>query len=533
MKVPQINYHWHSQSIYSSLGIFFVLITVLTGQSCISSQGYYVCNNQDISTDCTGSRLKSIDTNKTALTTSKTSAATLLSSSVNKRPTPVIKNEKSSALASQNQDIEYTTQMGDHLPVLLKRFNVTSNEIKSQNTLPQEGLIEPGEILIIPNRFTGTSPSAKLLPDSEIVFSPSAIDFDILQYLEDSGGFLSDYWEARGDSFISGAQIIQIAAVEYSINPRIILALIEQQSHLVSNEPNQKEDVDFLLGWDATRKGFSRQIDYAIRILSTGYYSWREGSLDTLTFPDGSTLAVSPTLNAGTAALQYYFSRQVNQDEWYNKLYGEGNIAQIVEEMFGDAWQREQAYPPLIPSNLVQPEMVLPFQVDIPWNFTAGPHSVWNWYGANGALDFAPSGVFGCSISHEWVTASAPGVVIRTEKGFLAVDLDENGNENIGWTIIYMHVHNDFPLKVGDVIEVDDLLGHPSCDGGRATGAHVHIARKFNGEWILADGAIPFNLSGWIAKKGENLYEGKLVRGNDVIISSNYGEGTSSIIRFP
>ncbi len=34
--------------------------------------------------------------------------------------------------------------------------------------------------------------------------------------------------------------------------------------------------------------------------------------------------------------------------------------------------------------------------------------------------------------------------------------------------------------------------------GGEVTGTHVHIARKYNGEWILADGPLAFNLEGWI-----------------------------------
>ena len=67
-------------------------------------------------------------------------------------------------------------------------------------------------------------------------------------------------------------------------------------------------------------------------------------------------------------------------------------------------------------------------------------------------------------------------------------------------------------------------VGHPSCEGGRATGAHVHIARKYNGEWIGIDRAFPFVLSGWQVIPGENSYQGKLVQ-NDQIVTA--GRGTS------
>jgi hypothetical protein len=41
----------------------------------------------------------------------------------------------------------------------------------------------------------------------------------------------------------------------------------------------------------------------------------------------------------------------------------------------------------------------------------------------------------------------------------------------------------------------------------------VHIARKYNGEWILAAGPLPFTLSGWVAEAGSKAYQGALVKG--------------------
>ncbi|HNB50598.1 MAG TPA: hypothetical protein PK530_01575, partial [Anaerolineales bacterium] len=45
---------------------------------------------------------------------------------------------------------------------------------------------------------------------------------------------------------------------------------------------------------------------------------------------------------------------------------------------------------------------------------------------------------------------------------------------------------------------------------------HVHLARKFFGEWIAADGPLPFNLGGWIAQRGEKPYQGTLHRGDEM-----------------
>jgi len=67
-------------------------------------------------------------------------------------------------------------------------------------------------------------------------------------------------------------------------------------------------------------------------------------------------------------------------------------------------------------------------------------------------------------------------------------------------------------VPVGTWVDKGDPLGHPSCEGGHSTGTHVHIARKFNGEWVAADGPMPFVLSGWTAHAGAVAYAGYLER---------------------
>jgi len=38
----------------------------------------------------------------------------------------------------------------------------------------------------------------------------------------------------------------------------------------------------------------------------------------------------------------------------------------------------------------------------------------------------------------------------------------------------------------------------------------VHVVRRFNGEWIPADGPLPFVMSGWTAHAGSAPYLGNL-----------------------
>jgi len=111
------------------------------------------------------------------------------------------------------------------------------------------------------------------------------------------------------------------------------------------------------------------------------------------------------------------------------------------------------------------------------------------------------------------------------------LDLDGDGYEQTGWVILYLHIASDGKVEKGTYLDQDDLIGHPSCEGGSATGTHVHIARKYNGEWIAADGPLAFNLSGWVAYNGDKPYQGKLVRKDAVVLAMRYGSFESQITR--
>jgi len=84
-------------------------------------------------------------------------------------------------------------------------------------------------------------------------------------------------------------------------------------------------------------------------------------------------------------------------------------------------------------------------------------------------------------------------------------------------------------IAQGSRVDQDARLGHPSCEGGASTGTHVHLARKYNGEWIAVDGPVPFILSGWRVIAGERSYQGELVK-DDLVVTANPGGPSSSII---
>jgi len=190
--------------------------------------------------------------------------------------------------------ILYESQSGDSLAAVAQHFRVDPSEITSPGALPVSGLIDPGTLLIIPDRLPEErSPSERIMPDSEVVNSPTAIDFDIFRYVSDHDGYLNEYREWLGStSWTSGAESVNRIAVDYSINPRLILALIQYQSNWVLGQPTNLAETDYPLGHkDYYYRGLFRQLMWTNTILSQGYYGWRDGSLTELTSIRSSTPA--------------------------------------------------------------------------------------------------------------------------------------------------------------------------------------------------------------------------------------------------
>ncbi len=427
----------------------------------------------------------------------------------------------------------YYSQSGDTLTVIAARFGVTIDEIKTQLEFSPRELIKPQTLLVVPDYYGFDIAADPVLPDSEIIYSPSALDFDINAFLTEAGGYLSTYREYTGEGWLSGADIIKKVATEESVNPRILIGLLEYQSGWVYGQPQNIFEKDYPLGFPMIdRKGLLKQIKFGVKVLSNGYYGWREGRITEVVFSDGTQQRIHPKMNAGSAALEHFFANFYDPARWLSVLYGDGSFPVLYEQMFGSPWIRALTVEPLYTSGLTQPNMELPYLPGKIWAHTGGPHPAWGSHGAWAALDFAPaSDKSGCTVSSDWVVASAPGLVVRTGPGLVVVDLDGDGYEQTGWVILYLHIASEGKVKNGTYLDQDALIGHPSCEGGSATGTHVHIVRKYNGEWIAADGPLAFNLSGWISYKGEKAYDGRLIRKDAVVVARTYGSYESVVTR--
>ena len=435
--------------------------------------------------------------------------------------------------------ILYYAQSGDWLPAVASRFGVGVNEITSPKILPENGFIDTGTLLIIPDRLDKTveyTSSALLIPDGEVVFSVTAVGFDIEQYVRDAGGYLSTYREYLGTTaWTSGWKEIERLAYENSVNPRLLLALLDYEADWVRGKPENQFKIDYPLGQESYRnKGMFAQMIWGVNQLSVGYYGWRKGSITELTFKDGRTLRLDPTLNAGTVAVMMLFSRQHSLNEWLRIMDVNSGFPKFYRDMFGDPWARSEALGSFFPPGFHQPDLTLPFERGFTWSYTGGPHSAWGkeTEGPLAAVDFAPQNdTPGCFETPTWVVAVAAGLVVRSENGLVMVDMDGDGSEQTGWNIMYLHIADKGRIAVGQWVDQNENIGHASCTGGTSTGTHVHIARKYNGEWMIADGPIPFVMDGWTVLAGDKPYLGTMANGNKIVTADVYGQAWSLITR--
>ena len=415
--------------------------------------------------------------------------------------------------------VQYVVQTSDTLAQIAERFGVTWEELAAVNQLANPNQLEVGQVIQIPPVSPeDIGPDFKILPDSELVNGPAATYLDIPAFAEAQGGYLSRHREQAEEQFLSGPEIVAKVSIEYSVNPKVLLALLEMQSGWVRNPNPRTSTLEFPLGYsDSRRIGLYRQLSWAADQLNAGYYLWKSNLVAGWYTADGAFVPASPTINAGTAGVQRVLAQLYTESKWRDAITEDGFFASY-SLLFG--YPFDFAIEPLLPEGLSQPELLLPFEPGVPWVYSGGPHSGWGNGSAWAALDFAPRGdQLGCNQSSDWVTAVADGLILRSKDGAVVQDLDGDGFEQTGWTVLYMHVAENQRVGVGTFLQAGERIGHPSCEGGLASASHLHIARRYNGEWIPAFGTLAFVLDGWISISNGNLYEGSLQQ-NDQIVES-------------
>jgi LysM repeat protein len=430
--------------------------------------------------------------------------------------TPIPTN--TSAPLVPGEMVDYVALSGDTLPAVAAHFNSSEAEILDANpNLPSDlTTLPPGLPLKIPAYLLPlTGSDIHILPDSEVVNGPSAQEFDVADEVRRRPGFLVTLTDFVHQNQRPAWDVVEIVAMEYSIHPRLLLTLLEYQTNALTNPFPEGSEIRYPLGFeDPTRTGLYRQLQWAADRLNDGFYGWRIGALNQFDLPDGHLLRPDPWQNAGTVSLYNFFSELYGLDE-INQIMGIEGFQETYRSLWGDPFELEIE---LVPGNLRQPALLLPFQPGVVWDYSAGPHPTWGSSLPMGAIDLAPPAAEGgCASSDVWVTAPIAGQIVRSEDAVVLLDTDGDGDERTGWVLLFFHIAEEDRIAEDTHVELGDLLGHPSCEGGRATGTHMHFARRYNGEWLPAGGTLPMVLDGWVVDYGDEPYLGTMMKGSTVV----------------
>ncbi len=425
--------------------------------------------------------------------------------------------------------VDYIAQSGDTLELLSSRFGSSVAEIRLANPqIPEDATtMPPGFPMKMPIYYEPLwGPQYQIIPDAAFVYGPDLNDFDLPAFLQSSTGWFKTYETYIQDKHRTASDLIMWLAQNYSLSPKLFLALIEYQTGAITNPVRQPGAENAFLGWVNQYRGVYLQLYYVGDLLNDGFYRYANGELSSIEHLNGELENIDPWQNAASVALQTYFARFLEGDA-YLRAVGPDGFAATFRQLFGDPWERDTT---VIPGSLHQPAFILPFQRGTTWAYTGGPHTGWGRLKPWAAIDFAPPmNEAGCVPTEQYTTAVADGIVARVDDGIVILDLDGDGNERTGWNILYLHVATADRIKVGTRVKQGDPLGHPSCEGGMATGTHIHIARKFNGQWMPAAGYLPFDLAGWTPVEGSRAYLGTLVRGDELRTASVKSDSGSMV----
>ena len=421
----------------------------------------------------------------------------------------------------------YVIQPGDTLSGISLAYDVAIDDLLAMNGLASDSaIIQIGQTLHVPLQVSRTGPKTRLLPDSEVVYSPAYAEFDLASFIAAQGGLLANFSQVVGGETMDGAALITRVAEKYSVGPRVLLALLEFYGGWVTqNDPSSAyplglanpygDDLHLQLSWTANR-------------LNEGYYSYKRTGSMAIRFRNGSRAIVPAGLNAGTAAIQNVLAVHTNWDTWLTQVEPTGFLA-TYRALFGEP--AEVAIEPLIPINLTQPDLQLPWEKGTTFYYSGGPHPTYIDSGSWAAVDFGPPDVLGsCFYSREPVTAAADGRLVLTRNGAMHLDLDGDGLLHTGWVLFYLHLVADGQLEDGQMVSRGTPLGVASCEGGRSNSSHLHFARRYNGEWMAAGGPVPLVLSGWQVQAGPGQYDGRMVRGGEIKVACECWDEENAVV---
>lgn len=336
-----------------------------------------------------------------------------------------------------------------------------------------------------------------LIDDGRFFYAENFYAAQIQQFLDGQPGPLKGFRARVGDGESSFAEMLSSRSVLDGLNPRVVLALIEQQSGLITNPNPSPEQLDWAVGYhgDAEKwRGLVQQMHWVTTELHRGQRDYP--AAPELTYADASHSPMPGGLNVGGYAVARALAATSTAAELPAKLDG---FVATFSRLFGDP--RQETTPPHKPA---APFLALPldhmfpissfFDHDAPFLQQNGSIVTYRGdqsrtlsYDGHDGWDYAAP-------QSTPVLAAAAGTVVFAGSaddncGANAVIID-HGN---GYRTLYWHL-DEVLAKLGPV-ERGAQIGTVGASGC-VTGPHLHFQVQF-----LGHDTDPY---GWCGPKGKD-----------------------------
>lgn len=349
------------------------------------------------------------------------------------------------------------------------------------------GATEPSPTPLTPTA-TPIQP-ANFFNDQRFSCAPDFYQPQIQSFLDAYPGPLKNVRFQIGDRSQSFAEVLVGMSVLYNLNPQILLALIEQQSSLLSDGDPSVDQINQALGISINGgypRGIMAQLRWAgreLRYATRDYAEQAVNGLPPLVFANNSRQEAAPDIGLAQYAIARVLARTTTPERLLARL---NDFFETYAWLFDDPRQPPTDWPP--PS---EPFLTLPmeqpmritsfFDHDTPFLRENG--SLVSYWGNASAISYDGHTGFDYAMRPpDPVLAAADGTVVfagNSDDGCAtlarAVIID-HGN---GYRTLYWHLHS-IGVETGQTVARGDTVG-VAGETGCAFGPHLHFQVQYLG----------------------------------------------------
>ncbi|WNF47204.1 M23 family metallopeptidase [Pseudomonas sp. SG20056] len=327
----------------------------------------------------------------------------------------------------------------------------------------------------------------RLLPASgDVLFSN-----ELFLYGRDAEAFdLAGYLAVHAPLLRDKQELIAHWSGYYSINPKVVLALMELKSGLMSAPSQEKLQAPFAELSKAS--GFTGQLRDVLQQLSQRFYGFEAYQRRQVRAGTQRSSEDAGALNGASAALLGGLQDANSEPVVLKKTPSLQAFTQQFAQLFSTPPEQlrnaESSREMALAANALPPTNML----QLPW------YQGYSWK-SNGAHSHTGSGspYSSIDVSYDWPGWGASTYSVAAAHGGRVSVLSRCQvrvtNDN-GWATNYYHMDN-IRVSNGETITANTKLGNYAsnrntalCEGGSSTGPHLHFSLLYNGRYVSLQG---------------------------------------------